>query len=236
MKKTPKNRKAPAIHRLRATCVSGPWLDEECVRYIDVPETANLYDLHVAIQDAVQFDDEFKFHYFVALAPDGEREPIPAADSADFDPDVIDTDVYEDLLVLDHVKAGARKALFYVFLSEYDDWVFKIQHTGESHEPVEGEFYPLVVESLSVGPDPEEYGSGFDDFAESDEDFKPFRIRPGEADFNPDDENESDNDAAFGFGDDDDDEDGDDEEDDEEEDGDAGDDEDEEGGDDEDRW
>jgi hypothetical protein len=167
----------------------------------------------VAIQDAVQFDDEFKFHYYAALTPDGARTMIPDVGPANFDPEEVDTDVYEDIPVLDHVKAGAKKALFYVFLSEYDDWVFKVQHTGEVHPAFEGEFYPLVVESLSIGSDPEEYGSGFDDFAEADEHFQPARVRGGDADYDPDAEKEP-GEGLFGF---DDEEDEDDDEDDEDE-------------------
>ena len=113
--------------------------------------------------------------------------------------------------MLEYVKAGAKKALFYVFLSEYDDWVFKIQHTGEIHPAIDGEFYPLVVESLSIGPNPEEYGSGFDDFADSHEHFQPVRVRGGDADYDPDAEDDPDAERGaggglFGFDDDDDDE------------------------------
>ncbi|MGI5869998.1 MAG: hypothetical protein ACOX9C_11210 [Kiritimatiellia bacterium] len=206
MKTPSKPQKTPEIHRLRVTCVSGPWLDDECVRYIDIPPMANLYDLHVAIQDAVRFDDEFKFHYFVAASLKGSRTLVPDVDPTTFDPDEVDTDVYEDILVLDHIKAGAKKALFYVFLSELDDWVFKIQHTGEVHPRIEGEFYPLVVDSLSIGPDPEQYGSGFDDYAETEEHFQPVGFRGGDADYDPD--AEQDDDDFFGFNDDDDDDDG----------------------------
>ena len=36
-----------------------------------------------------------------------------------------------------------------------------------------GEFYPLPVESLAVGPNPTQYGHDFDDFAEDPDAFRP---------------------------------------------------------------
>ena len=191
------------ISRLRVTCVSGPWLDGECVRFIDVPPTANLYDLHVAIQDAVEFDEEFPFYFYMAIAPDGSRDMLPAELEQNVEPTEIDADVYEDIPVFDFVKPGAKKSLFYTFLSEYDDWVFKVQHTGEMHDAVKGEFYPLAVVELAIGPNPEQYGSGFDDFAETDEEFQPRTRFANDADYSPDDEKEEE-DGLFGFSDEDD--------------------------------
>lgn len=203
------------INRLRIHCVSGPWLEEECVRYLDLPDTANLYDLHLAIQDAVQFDDEFSFYFFIAVSPTAKRGMVPAELDDGFEPESIDTDVYEDIGAMETLRACGRKTLFYAFMSEYDDWVFKVQPTGEASPPVDGEFYPLVRDELSVGPNPEQYGSGFDDFAESTDEFKPRPRHLGEADYSPDDER-GDEAELFGFGDDEDDPDEDDELDDDE--------------------
>jgi len=185
---------------------------------MDVPDTASLYDLHVAIQDAVQFDDEFPFYFFTAISPTAKRGMIPAELDDGFEPENIDTDVYEDIGAMGLVQSSARKSLFYAFTSAYDDWIFKVQSTGEVSEPAAGEFYPLVLDELSIGPNPEQYGSGFDDFAESGDEFKPRQRHVGEADYSPDDERGEEADA-FGFGDDEDDPD---EEEEEEEDGAAG--------------
>lgn len=196
----------PPVHRLRVTCVSGPWLDDVCERIIDIPETANLYDLHIAIQDAVQFDDEFKFYYFAARSLEGSRQMVPADLPDEIEEEELDTDVYEDLAVLENLPIGAKETLFYVFLSEYDDWIFKIEHTGDVHPAVDGEFYPLVMDSLAQGPNPMEYGSGFDDYAEDAEHFQPTGFRGGDADYDPNDER--DDDDYYRYRDDDEDEDG----------------------------
>ncbi|NLB69703.1 MAG: hypothetical protein GX804_08505 [Lentisphaerae bacterium] len=161
------------IHRLQVTCVSGPWLDDKCVRFIDFPDTGNLYDLHIAIQDSVGFDDEYDFYYFMGISHVSTGIMIPEG----LEPEIyeIDTDIYEDIDAMKFLKPGSKESLYYVFMSEGDDWHFKIQATGKKIEPVDGELYPLVQESLSQGPNPEQYGSGFDDFAEDADHFRPMR-------------------------------------------------------------
>lgn len=188
--------KAKMIHRLRITCVSGPWLDDECVRFIDLPDGANLYDLHLAIQDSVLFDDEYPFYYFTGISHRATGKFIPGG----FDPelDEIDRDVYEEIAAMDYIQAGSKESLFYVFMSEGDDWHFRIQHTGKKFKPVQGEEYPLVQDQLAQGPNPEQYGGGFDDFAEDDDHFKPMRGRGGlDGDDPYGDEDEEDEDGMF---------------------------------------
>lgn len=194
------------VYQLRVTCVTGPWLDNECVRFIEMPALANLYDLHVAIQDAVDFDEEFPFYFFTALAPESGRFLIPEDWPVDVAPADLDPDVYEDCPVFDYVTPNAKESLFYSFGSGFDDWVFKVQHTGIAHAATKGEFYPLVLNEISVGPDPEQYGSGFDDFAETEEEFQPDARPVSDTDFNRDDEDSSE-DNFFGFHDEDEDED-----------------------------
>jgi len=166
------SQKAATVATLRVECVSGPWLDEKCVRFIQVKDGANLYDLHLAILNSVKFDEEFEFHFFTALSPDAARTLVPD-DADDIEPEDIDPDIYEELPVLDYAKPKAKSFLHYVFGSEHDDWVFEIRHTGITSPAVPDEFYPLVMEQYSEGPDPEQYGSGFDDFSEDSKDFMP---------------------------------------------------------------
>lgn len=161
------------VHQLRVTCLTGPWFDDECVRFIELSNHVNLYDLHVAIQEAVDFDEAFPFYFFTARTFASGRTLIPEGLSLAFDPEIFDPDVYEDCRVFDYVTEESKKSLFYIFGSAFNDWVFKIQHTGTSHNAVQGEFYPLVCHEFSIGPDPKQYGSGFDDFAEAEEAFQP---------------------------------------------------------------
>ena len=175
--------KAPQVFRVRVACADGPWWDgEECVRYIDMAEGSNLYDLHVAIQAAVDFDEEGPFYFFFAEdCETEEREMLPPSLEPDPAKEEIDDDVYEELKLLTHLPRTGLNRLFYAFKSEDGDWFFEVRHAGVSGPAKPGEFYPLPVESLAVGPNPTEYGHDFDDYAEDPDAFRP-PARGGAAD------------------------------------------------------
>jgi hypothetical protein len=153
------------IWTLKITCVSGPYHDAECVRYIEVDEEASLYDVHVAIQDAVHFDDEFEFAYFQGASPNGKRAYYPEGVNPD---EGVDTDLYEDEELATALPSESRRHLYYLFNFD-EEWIFEIRKERGEKEPDPNEFYPLVVEQASVGPDPMQYGNDLDDFADPDE-------------------------------------------------------------------
>ena len=180
-KKTPAAEKAapapaaPKVRLVRVSCADGPWWDgEECVRFIEMAESSNLYDLHVAIQSAVDFDEEGPFYFFLAEDCDTEdREMIPATLPLDPEKADIDDDVYEDEKLLPNLPSVGRRRLFYAFKSEDGDWFFDVTRTGVVSSAKPGEFYPLPVESLAVGPNPTQYGHDFDDYAVDEDAFRP---------------------------------------------------------------
>ena len=49
------------IYTLRVECVFGIYLEHECIRIMEFKEDASLYDLHNAIQDAVDFGRDHPF-------------------------------------------------------------------------------------------------------------------------------------------------------------------------------
>ncbi len=174
---------SPMVHRLRVSCVSGPWSDgETCVRYIDVPPGASLYDLHEAIQDAVSFDGDRPFHFFLAEDPSDEeaREVVPGA-VAGHAPDSLDEcAVYEDepaLAALAAADAGRR--LHYASSTPDGAWIFEIGSTGETLRPVPGLPYPGLAPELSLGPDPSQYGWPLDGAFDNPDDAPP--VAPGPA-------------------------------------------------------
>lgn len=166
---------APKVHLVRVSCADGPWWDgEECVRFIEMAEGSNLYDLHVAIQSAVDFDEEGSFFFFLAENCDTEdREMIPATLPPDPEKADVDEDVYEDEKLLPNLPSAGRRRLFYAFKSEDGDWFFDVTRTGVSSPAKPGEFYPLPVESLAIGPNPTQYGHDFDDYAVDEDAFRP---------------------------------------------------------------
>ena len=166
---------APQVHRVRVSCADGPWWDgEECVRFVEMSESSNLYDLHVAIQAAVDFDEEGPFFFFLAEDCDTEeREMLPASLPVDPQKAEIDDDVYEEMKLLDNLPRTGLRRLFYAFKSEDGDWFFEVRHTGVSAPAKPGEYYPLPVESLAVGPNPTQYGHDLDDYAADPDAFAP---------------------------------------------------------------
>ena len=54
------------ILTLTVECAFGAYLKEQCIRTIEIDEEARLYDLHEAIQDAVQFGRDHPFQFFLA--------------------------------------------------------------------------------------------------------------------------------------------------------------------------
>ena len=208
------------IWTLKVTCVDGPNFDKECIRVIEIEDTASLYDVHAAIQEAMEFDDEFPFTYFHAVNKTGKRFYFPEG----VDPeDGVDTDMYEDI-PLSAVFGVKKKELFYLFNFD-EEWLFRIEREKGSKEPKEGEFYPVVVEAKSVGSLPMQYDNSANDFADSEEaaEFRAERLHQRELEEEGEEEDEDER-GYFGGGDDDDEDedefdDGDDLDDEEEEDG-----------------
>ncbi|MBR1608683.1 MAG: hypothetical protein IJ678_03605, partial [Kiritimatiellae bacterium] len=151
---------SPAVHRLRVACLSGPWADGgECVRFIDVPPGASLYDLHEAIQDAVAFDGDRPFHFFLAEDPADEstHEILPGALGGRRPEDLDACTAYEDVAALEAAAGRGDAVLHYASHTPEGPWIFEIRETGETVRPVPGLPYPGLAAELSVGPDPAQY-------------------------------------------------------------------------------
>jgi len=54
------------ILKLSIECVRGYYLKEPCIRVIEINDDANLYALHEAIQDAVDFERDHPFGFYIA--------------------------------------------------------------------------------------------------------------------------------------------------------------------------
>jgi len=207
------------IWTLKVTCVDGPYFDGECIRVVEIDETANLYDLHVAIQEAMEFDDEFSFAYFHAVNKTGKRFYFPEGMEPE---EGVDTDLYEDI-PLSAAFDVKKKGFFYLFNFD-EEWLFHIEKEKGSKKPKAGEFYPVVIEAKSVGTLPMQYDNSVNDFADPEEaaEYRAERLhqREVEEDGGMDDDEDDpryplsdDEDDEDGFDDDDDLDEGDDEED-----------------------
>lgn len=165
----------PPVVRWRVECLGGPWWDgEPCVRYVDLLQTQSLFDLHDGIQAAIAFDGDYPFCFFRAEGPEGPREMIP--DGLDERParDDVRVDAYEEINAFAALPApDSGEALHYVFLGAGGDWFFRLSAAPDPVPRLPDALYPETVESLSIGPDPMQYGHDLDDFAECEEDLLP---------------------------------------------------------------
>ena len=130
------------IWTLRTTlqCHEGEWSAD-----IEIDSASTLEELHFAIQEAVDFDNDHMYAFFIART---ERSR---------DRDVFD-DENERLYTteLDEVFPLPKGKSFFYLFDFGDDWLFKVTKTRKSaHEPQDGVVYPRVVEE--VGTKPEQY-------------------------------------------------------------------------------
>ncbi|MFC1833548.1 hypothetical protein ACFL2Q_02290 [Thermodesulfobacteriota bacterium] len=132
------------IWTLRVELLDGLYAGEEkCVRVMEMNSSVTLEDLHFAIQDAVDFDNDHLYEFYIAKT---ER----SRDKQRFDDENggIFITTLEDIYPLEK-----RKKLYYLF--DYgDSWLFKITKSRKKpHPPQEGIEYPRVIEFIEDNPD-----------------------------------------------------------------------------------
>ena len=138
------------ILTLTVKCVFGSYLSEECVRVIEMDEEASLYDLHDAIQDAVDFDRDHLFEFFTAnsASPFASKHRLTEMEAWGNQEDDFRRIKLKDIWPL------GRKRLYYLF-DFGDSWTFEIRKGRKTTQPEPGVRYPRVVKA--IGPNPEQY-------------------------------------------------------------------------------
>jgi hypothetical protein len=138
------------ILTLTIECVFGAYLQERCVRVIEIDEQASLYGLHDVIQDALGFDRDHPYEFFLANSPSpfAQREWLTDAEAWE--------DKQEDFFntALSEIYPLGRKRLYYLF-DFGDNWLFEVRKGRGSKPPEDGIRYPRVVDR--IGPNPEQY-------------------------------------------------------------------------------
>ena len=123
---------------------------EEWSADIEIDSSSTLEQLHFAIQDAVDFDNDHLFTFYVARTDRSRNRKF--LDDGDGQ---LDDTTLNELFPLE-----TRKSLFYWF-DFGDDWIFQVTKTRKSpHDPQQGVVYPRVV--AEEGMKPEQY-PGFDE-------------------------------------------------------------------------
>ena len=138
------------ILKMSIECVRGHYLQEPCIRVIEIDDAANLYALHDAIQDAVDFERDHPFGFYVAnsSSPCAQKHWISQEEKWErMETEFVRTRL-KDIYPL------GRKKLYYLF-DFGDQWAFEIRKARGAKKPEAGVKYPRVVEA--IGPAPEQY-------------------------------------------------------------------------------
>lgn len=125
------------ITLIRGVCYTGDWAAN-----IELEESSTLEDLHYAIQEAVDFENDHLYSFFVSRTDRSRRR-----DYFDDENELIFSTTLSDLFPL-----PKDRCLFYLFDWRYE-WVFKISPTRKRpHEPVQRVKYPRVESESGVKP------------------------------------------------------------------------------------
>ncbi len=121
------------------------YTDDDWHVTIEVDADSSLEDLHFAIQDAVEFDNDHMYEFYVARTERSHERHVFDCDSED---------IYSVTLNSLYPLPKARK-LYYMF--DYgDSWLFKIGKSRKKpHKPVNGIEYPRIIKE--TGTKPEQY-------------------------------------------------------------------------------
>ena len=139
------------IWTLKIECVWGMHLQEECIRLIEIDSGSSLLELHEAIQDAVDFDGDHLFEFFVGR--NWRNRKVVFDDAIDWDESF---ETYSNI-TLDQVYPLEKSLKLYYHFDFGDDWHFEIRKGRRSpQKPEAGVTYPRLVEA--IGPNPPQYG------------------------------------------------------------------------------
>lgn len=120
-------------------------LNKECIRFIEIDEDATLEDLHLAIQESVNFDNDHMYEFFIANSTySREKTRFDNENGGIWECEI------KDLFPLQN-----HKKLFYLF--DYGDrWYFRIYKTRHKPKPKDQKKkYPRVIKK--IGKDPQQY-------------------------------------------------------------------------------
>ncbi|MCX7411707.1 MAG: hypothetical protein NTZ32_26830 [Planctomycetales bacterium] len=130
------------IITLKITLIRGMYYECDWLANIELDESSTLEDLHHAIQDAVDFDNDHLYSFYLSRTDRSRNREF-----FDDENGLIFSKTLQDLFPL-----PAKQCLFYLF-DWGDEWVFKISPSRKRpHEPVKRVKYPRVESESGIKP------------------------------------------------------------------------------------
>jgi hypothetical protein len=143
------NKKTSKIWTLR---IKLPQTISKCIRVIEIESSSSFLQLHEAIQDAVDFDNDHLFEFFIGRHPGHRAYSIGSEPNWDtFNP----IKTYSNVRLSSVWPLPSGMKLFYLF-DFGDNWLFQINKTKHKDKVIQpGVAYPRVIEAK--GKNPEQY-------------------------------------------------------------------------------
>ncbi len=115
---------------------------QDCIRIIEIDEDSDLETLHLAIQEAVDFDDDHLYEFFIANS-------IRSKEKVRFDDENEGIWKYS---IKDLYPLKKHRKIFYLF--DYgSSWYFRILRTQDQpKEKEQGIEYPRLIKSIGKNP------------------------------------------------------------------------------------
>lgn len=133
---------ASQIITLSIKLVAGMYAEQEWACELEIAENMSLYELHDAIQDAVDFENDHLYSFFIARNVFGSKRVM--LDDDEGEPQNI------TLCALFPLPKGHK--LFYWF-DFGDDWMFQVSRSRKKPKtPQPGREYPAVVGETGSKP------------------------------------------------------------------------------------
>jgi len=131
------------IWTLKIKLVTGAFAREDWEGTIQIEANATLEDLHFAIQDAVDFENDHLYEFFIARTP-------YSRDKTRFD------DENEELYTrtIESLFPLPKDRRVYYYFDYGDSWIFQVSRTRAKPFPPEpGVDYPQLMDEQGVRPD-----------------------------------------------------------------------------------
>ncbi len=129
-----------------------PQTISECIRVLEIESSASFLQLHQAIQDAVDFDNDHLFQFYLGRHPDQHAHTIGGEPNWNgYNP----VNRYRKISISDTWPLPTGYKLYYLF-DFGDQWKFQINKTRHKDKLANpGIVYPRVIEAK--GKNPEQY-------------------------------------------------------------------------------
>lgn len=132
--------------------IKRPQTITECIRVIEIESNASFLQLHEAIQDAVDFDNDHLFQFYLGRHPDQHAYTIGGEPGWNgYNP----VNRYRKISIAGTWPLPTGYKLYYLF-DFGDNWVFQISKTRHKDKIAQpGIVYPRIIEAK--GKNPEQY-------------------------------------------------------------------------------